>query len=574
MRKLLYILLSLRGVKRRSNHYNKWRLAHHVCLLLASLNCKKHLPRLLQRLAMTTFLFLVSCVCTAQNTDSLWAVYKSKTQTDTNHIKTIDKLANAYWSTSPDTAIALAEEQLKFAEAIHTNTGKMWAGRAYSTIGLACMAKGNYAKAYRYYLNVLKIREELGDKKGIGNCYNNIGYLYNLQQDKYKAIEYYLKAFKIRKEIGDKGGIYFCAQNIGNLFVDIANYPKALEYYLITLQVSEELDDKQGIAAGYGSLGIVYKLQNNYTKALDYHNKALKLNEELGDKAEIAACNNNIANIYKDENRYSEALGYYLKAFNLYRELSDKQGMATSYGNIGGIYQRQKNYTKAEDYFAKALSIAEELKDKELTASFYVSMGGFYNDLTKYKPAIQYSDSAIKLSKEIDAIENERLAYEYLSFAYSKTGEYKKAYENHVLFKMLTDSIFNSANVKKVNDIEKNFEEEKRAVEQSKIDAIALEEKKRQQVITLSVIGILVLVFIFSIFMYRRYRITLRQKVIIEKQKDIVVQQKQLVDKAYEELEIKNKEVMDSIRYAKRIQTALITSEKYITNSLKRLRKD
>jgi hypothetical protein len=46
-----------------------------------------------------------------------------------------------------------------------------------------------------------------------------------------------------------------------------------------------------------------------------------------------------------------------------------------------------------------------------------------------------------------------------------------------------------------------------------------------------------------------------------------------MVDHAYEELHEKNKEVMDSIRYAKRIQTALITSEKYIANSLKRLMK-
>ncbi len=88
--------------------------------------------------------------------------------------------------------------------------------------------------------------------------------------------------------------------------------------------------------------------------------------------------------------------------------------------------------------------------------------------------------------------------------------------------------------------------------------------------------------------MYRRYRITLRQKVIIEKQKDevskqrekvleytvVLEEQKQKVDEAYEELQAKNKEVMDSIRYAKRIQTALITSEKSIANSLKRLIKD
>ncbi len=68
-------------------------------------------------------------------------------------------------------------------------------------------------------------------------------------------------------------------------------------------------------------------------------------------------------------------------------------------------------------------------------------------------------------------------------------------------------------------------------------------------------------------FMYRRVKITQKQKA--------------LIDKAYAELDTKNKqieehhkEVMDSIRYAKRIQTTLITSEKSIENSLKRLTKN
>jgi len=47
-----------------------------------------------------------------------------------------------------------------------------------------------------------------------------------------------------------------------------------------------------------------------------------------------------------------------------------------------------------------------------------------------------------------------------------------------------------------------------------------------------------------------------------------------MVDKAYDELHEKNKEVMDSIYYARRIQTALITNEKYIENSLNRLMKN
>ncbi len=160
------------------------------------------------------------------------------------------------------------------------------------------------------------------------------------------------------------------------------------------------------------------------------------------------------------------------------------------------------------------------------------------------------------------------------SFAtvYSKINRYKEAYEYHVKFKALTDSIFNEENSKQLGDMKTKFEVEKKEAElkvkaeaeQEKLKAIAHEENKRQQVIIAAVAGVLVLVVIFSLFLYKRFKLTEKQKTIIEKQK-------KMVDHAYEELHEKNKEVMDSIHYAKRIQTALITSEKYIANSLNRL---
>ena len=122
-----------------------------------------------------------------------------------------------------------------------------------------------------------------------------------------------------------------------------------------------------------------------------------------------------------------------------------------------------------------------------------------------------------------------------------------------------------------------NFEFEKKEAElkteQDKKDIISIADKKRQKLLLLLGSCILVLVAVFAVFMYRRFKITQRQK--------------QVIDTAYAELDIKNKEielqkkiveehhkeVMDSIRYAKRIQTALITSEKYINNALNRLMK-
>ena len=153
-------------------------------------------------------------------------------------------------------------------------------------------------------------------------------------------------------------------------------------------------------------------------------------------------------------------------------------------------------------------------------------------------------------------------------------GKYKEAYEYHVKFKQLTDSIFNAENSKQLGDMKTQFEVEKKEAElkvkseaeQEKLKALATEEQKRQNVIIYAVAGVLLLVILFSIFLFNRFRITQRQKKIIE-------EQKVLVDQAYESLHEKNKEVMDSINYASRIQRALLPSEKYLSNQLKKLLK-
>jgi hypothetical protein len=136
---------------------------------------------------------------------------------------------------------------------------------------------------------------------------------------------------------------------------------------------------------------------------------------------------------------------------------------------------------------------------------------------------------------------------------------------------MKQHTIFNSENSKQLSDLKTAFEVEKKETElkakaeaeQDKLKALAAEEKKRQQFIIFSVIGILAIVLVFSFFLYKRFRITREQKVIIE-------DQKQKVDEAYEELFEKNKEIIDSITYARRIQRALMPSDKYVERLLKR----
>ncbi len=111
-------------------------------------------------------------------------------------------------------------------------------------------------------------------------------------------------------------------------------------------------------------------------------------------------------------------------------------------------------------------------------------------------------------------------------------------------------------------DSVKNSEEQKVKDTQLQAQNAQIKQEKFQRYSQLVGLGV---VLVGLGFVINRFRITQKQKKIIEAQKIIV-------DEAFHKLAEKNKEVMDSIYYARRIQRALITNEKYIEHKLNEMR--
>ena len=476
---------------------------------------------------MFYFLIFSTCICFSQTKkiDSLWTVYKNTAEVDTNRLKAINIIAEAYKNNNPDTAIILAKEELILANTLDSKKGKEWAGNAINTIGKAHMNKGDYTKALDYFFKALQIFQEVGDKNGAGYSYTNMANVHGIQSNYPKALEFSLKALKLLEETNDKNGVGNCYNNIGNIYADEFNYDKALSYYLKALKIREEIRNKKGIASSYFNIGTVYV---------------------------------NIASLKNNKATYKKALDYFLRALKLKEELGDKQGIANCYSNIGSVYLVDLNYKNALEYFLKSLALRQEIGDAQGTTSSYICLSDLYNKTNNYKLSILFCDSALQIAKEINDITNQRLAYQNLAEAYEKIGKYKEAYQSEVEFKTLTDSIFNTENSKQLGDLKTQFEVEKKEAElKVKAEAqaiINLKEKKSQLLVIYSAIGVLSVVIVFSIFLYRRFKITQRQKTIIEEQKHLV--------------EEHQKEIIDSINYAERIQRSFIATKEILNENL------
>ena len=102
-----------------------------------------------------------------------------------------------------------------------------------------------------------------------------------------------------------------------------------------------------------------------------------------------------------------------------------------------------------------------------------------------------------------------------------------------------------------ITDKNENDKQEKEItllqLEKKNVEEKTEAENKRSNIILVSITSVLVLIIMFAIMLYKRFKQSIKQKQIIEKQK-------QLVDE-------KQKEIIDSITYALTIQQAIIPTE-------------
>jgi hypothetical protein len=164
---------------------------------------------------------------------------------------------------------------------------------------------------------------------------------------------------------------------------------------------------------------------------------------------------------------------------------------------------------------------------------------------------------------------------------YSKSGNYKKAYENHKMHILYRDSLDNEESRGKTIQSQMTFDFEKKeaiaeAEHKKELESqqlLAEEKSRKQKIILVFVLGSLLLVLLFAGFIFRSLRTTQKQKNVIESQKILVEQQKLEVEQQKHLVEEHQKSIIDSITYARRIQHSQLPTEKYIEQVLKRLQK-
>jgi tetratricopeptide (TPR) repeat protein len=353
--------------------------------------------------------------------------------------------------------------------------------------------------------------------------------------------------------------------NIGNVYDSYGNYAEALKQYFNALRIYEQLGHLKGISSTYNNIGNVYDASGNYEDALKNYNLSLDIKKKTGDKKGTASAYNNIGLVYYNLKDYSRALENIGAALNAYREIGHQAGMGAAYNNAGIVYSSLNNDAEALKNYFEAYRIREALGNRAGLAITSLNIGNTYSLLRDFAKARKYLDHALQLSEETGYTEGICQYYNAMTELDTLQGNFTAAFLHYKLYIAYRDSLVNEENTKKTVQAQMQYEFEKeqaadsvRNAEQMEQEALKHGQEIRQQKLYTfgGALGFVLMLAVAGVS-YNAFR----QK---QKANAIISEQKQLA-------ELKQKEILDSIHYAKRIQQSLLPSDRYISRALDRL---
>lgn len=431
--------------------------------------------------------------------------------TGENKSRYLQVLSSKYPPGDTATTFPLMRESFKAAKSVNFQQGISQyffaRARALSAMGKDKIAKEILNESFQYI-------DTLKPNSAWGSCYITLGGIYSDVSDGSNASSAYLTALKIFDKINDTLGIARAAHGLGVIQQDAGNIDAAEKYYLKAMKYygMANLKDKQAtMFANIGGLFLSRAMQtkneDDYTKAKDYLNKGLSLAMKIKDYQVMGNSYNNLASLYGSKNDLDVCLEYNFKGLEVRKRNGLKFGVASSLGNIATVYHMKGRDDLAEKYLLEAIAIGEEIKALRHLANDYELLSDVYLSQKKFESSLKY----YRLSKNI------------------------------------LDSINNADKISAMSELEKKYDTEKKDAEiellnqtQQANDA----EIARQKILNYA-IGIgLALVIIFSFYILRSNRER-------KKANDELLLKNNIIEE-------KNKNITDSINYAKRIQDAML----------------
>jgi len=447
---------------------------------------------------------------------------------DTSYLSQIEKIALNLRYTKPDSILLLVNHAIKICDKYKLEKR---AHTFYQDQGDILWHLGRLNESVNSYMEEFKICDKYNMSSSAGTALANAGYVYSDMLIYDKALELCQKGFNIVKQVKDEYNIAVISTYLAHIYTRMEEYQNALDIYKSTLDFFSKKDSLD-FAKITGNIGEEYSQLQQYDSAKVYFFKSLHVFEKLNQKKKLGILYAYIAKSFYKQNKLNDATYYYNKAIDSHKK----------YLNLREVYVNSIE-------LADIMILKGNLKEAKHLLDTSLSM--IINNNNDYPVLVEY--------------------HKITSKYFEKTGQTDSALFHFKSYSNLKDSLSATQKLEEVSKMQtifqmerKDHEIETQNIEINKQKEIALQEKKQKIFLGIG----LLLAVLLVVFVFRGYRQKQKTNLLLHTKNELIEKQKEQVELQKDLVQEKNKEIIDSINYAKRLQDAILPPRSLIKENL------
>ncbi len=318
------------------------------------------------------------------------------------------------------------------------------------------------------------------------------------------------KAQQLFRNLGDFGKAGFAEAVMSNLHSQKGEFEKAFALIYKIIDELQDQDEHEVLGLSFLSAGSFHFDLESYEEAFQYFHRSFESFQNIRDEIGIARSMNNAGMSLHKLGRNEEGLEYCEKSLQIYERLNLDQGRAKAKRDIGKILGSKGNLKEALDYFKQSLEIREKAHTQKSSGidgiiTCHMDIGEILNRMGRTTEANDHLKKALLLSEASNSLPKLIKIEKLLSDTSKMEGDYEDALKH----------------------LETHLDLKKEMLGQETENKIKM--------------------------MQTRYALELANKAAdMEKTKN------EELNLAYQKINIINRNLTDSLKYAKRIQTAFL----------------
>lgn len=438
---------------------------------------------------------------------------------DSARIELLLSVSEFYGTDSPDSSLKYALEAMSLAGVTGDRVAE---ARALQQSGLANYMLGKFSLCVFQWNKSLEIYEKLGMKAEMARMLNNNAVvMFNVGIDT-MAIEYWTRRLELAEDLRDTLNMIVTNHNLGYLYRERGkSYDLASEYFKRALELSELKSFREGTGYSSHDLGLTYMASGNLEEALKYLIKSKEAYEELKSD-DLVGTLLSLGQYHYTHGDIDEAIGYQEEALRLLETQQDY------------LMRLRANLDLADSYFTKG---AFQRAIKQYT--FVTRIGkGEYTLEEQYRANVGLAESYLKLSqpgKAIPCFQNALVLKDSMVNMERDTNAEQENFRSEIAQKELRDNL---------TALGENLEM------QSQLSKMAERRSRILKIAGLMMLGAMSIVLFFLVMMIRFNRQRKKANMELQQQFDVISHQQ--------------KEIRESLEYARRIQSAVLPSEEVL----------